>query len=78
MKNGGWIMTAGQLELIGSGEPILNVGQFESLRGNIYESMWATSSLSEVRSPFSTLANAKASIRMLIGYRGPTRAYRKR
>ena len=29
----------GQLELIGSGEPILNVGQCESLHGNIYESM---------------------------------------
>jgi hypothetical protein len=67
----------GQLELIGSGEPICNCGQCEGLHVHIHESLQANLSLSEARNPFSTLANAKACMQIFMSDCGPTRAYRK-
>jgi hypothetical protein len=43
-------------------EPILNVGQCKGLHGNIFVSLQAHLGLSEVGSPFTTLANVKACI----------------
>jgi hypothetical protein len=68
----------GQLKLIGSGEPILNVGQGKGLHANIYALLQANSSLSEVGSLFKMLANVKASGAckyLFMSDCGPTQAY---
>jgi hypothetical protein len=52
----------GQLRLIGSGEPIYNIGQGEDLHANIHASLPANLSLSEAGILFKMLADTKACI----------------
>ena len=68
----------GQPEFIGSRAPFRNIGQCKGLQANIQASLWANLGLPEAGSLFTTLANAKACIKLFMHPCGPTWAYQKR